>query len=1139
MTRLEMFQSAWAEASSRLSGRGRLRMSKSAIIKYGLRIAGIIFLALIVMVGALAAIILSGPTEFGLVRNRIEAILERSLGDRYDISVGSAVLDVDPVYGLIVQVNNVTVRDDRKAVVANMPSTRVDIDPFGLFLLRVDIEAVEFNDAELDFVRSDTGEVYLGNAETTHADAEPSTPQGRALPVGPEGGFPDLVAGLQILDKGIEPAIRRASDGGLRRVSFNNGTVQVWDAARSQLRRFPESDLSITVDPVTTTFSANFSTSGFGGQWTAEVSRDVDAGTGARTMSAVFSNLTIADIIPKLGDSDSPVTADIPLYGRAMVHYDSEGVATDASARLDFGAGLWRFQDGRESVRLDEATVKLAWDAKSQAIVVEPSTFFFGETRGMVSGRIVPEGDVAEGRYRFDLRSRGTILAPGDSPEAPLIAQEIAVIGIADIPGRLLNFDNAHIQTPVGSIAAAGSLGFEASTPSLAIAASFSGMPVAAAKQMWIPMIAPGARRWVMNHVLGGRIASGTFEAAVPGGFLWTGVRRQIPEDMMRLNLKLEDISFDTIGELPPVVEASGNAVLAGSTFGVDLEKGRVKVPSGKMVEITAGAFAVANTAPRFPEGIVEVQLAGDASAMGEIADAKPFRTLEKQKMSPSDLSGTADAAVSIRMPLRPDVTEADVDWRVTIDGKRLASAVPIVERKVSDADVTMVVTPEDVTVRGTARIDGVPADIDFNRPLNGNGDFAAGAGQQMVRLTLDDAARKRLGIGLEDILAGSVGTYVSHLPDGGEGQHYDLDLKQARLVLPGLGWSKGVGVPASLSFDLKPIKEGYAVEKIVLEGADFGFQGSARLDSKYGLVSADISRFALRKGDSLGFKLTRGKTGYAITANGSSFDMRGFLKNAKATSGGGSAPDLNVEARLGRLIGFGDEQVGNAAISLVWAGGTMRKLAFAGTLGNSDISANYTDSGDSAVLQVSSPEGGRVLRFTDFYSRIDGGNLRIEARRAGRSGPLVGRFNLSNFEIVGEPAMQHVVASSQGNQRTGFDPSRVHFDRMVVNFNKTEQAVVISDALLRGAAVGATFNGRYDLASTGLSINGTYLPAYNINNVFGRLPIIGLALGGGSSGGLIGVTFKVEGTIAEPRLFINPLSAVAPGIFRKIFEFQ
>ena len=34
-------------------------------------------------------------------------------------------------------------------------------------------------------------------------------------------------------------------------------------------------------------------------------------------------------------------------------------------------------------------------------------------------------------------------------------------------------------------------------------------------------------------------------------------------------------------------------------------------------------------------------------------------------------------------------------------------------------------------------------------------------------------------------------------------------------------------------------------------------------------------------------------------------------------------------------------------------------------------------------------------------------------------------------------------------------------------------------------------------------------------------------------------MTFKIDGPIGQPQVFFNPLSAVAPGIFRKIFEFQ
>jgi hypothetical protein len=109
----------------------------------------------------------------------------------------------------------------------------------------------------------------------------------------------------------------------------------------------------------------------------------------------------------------------------------------------------------------------------------------------------------------------------------------------------------------------------------------------------------------------------------------------------------------------------------------------------------------------------------------------------------------------------------------------------------------------------------------------------------------------------------------------------------------------------------------------------------------------------------------------------------------------------------------------------------------------------------------------------------------------------------------------------------------------MVAKFRYTGDDITIDDAFLRGVAIGATFNGRFDLVRSLMSINGTYIPAYGLNNVFSRVPVVGLILGGGSSEGLIGVTFKVEGPIDDPRIYVNPLSAVAPGIFRKIFEFR
>jgi hypothetical protein len=69
--------------------------------------------------------------------------------------------------------------------------------------------------------------------------------------------------------------------------------------------------------------------------------------------------------------------------------------------------------------------------------------------------------------------------------------------------------------------------------------------------------------------------------------------------------------------------------------------------------------------------------------------------------------------------------------------------------------------------------------------------------------------------------------------------------------------------------------------------------------------------------------------------------------------------------------------------------------------------------------------------------------------------------------------------------------------------------------------------------------MSGTFVPMYGLNNIFGQLPVVGLILGGGSDEGLFGVTYEVVGTPGQPQLRVNPISAMAPGLVRKIFEFQ
>jgi hypothetical protein len=50
-------------------------------------------------------------------------------------------------------------------------------------------------------------------------------------------------------------------------------------------------------------------------------------------------------------------------------------------------------------------------------------------------------------------------------------------------------------------------------------------------------------------------------------------------------------------------------------------------------------------------------------------------------------------------------------------------------------------------------------------------------------------------------------------------------------------------------------------------------------------------------------------------------------------------------------------------------------------------------------------------------------------------------------------------------------------------------------------------------------------------------LPGIGQLLAGPKGEGVLGITFAIQGPMAEPQVLVNPLSLAAPGILREMFQ--
>jgi len=125
------------------------------------------------------------------------------------------------------------------------------------------------------------------------------------------------------------------------------------------------------------------------------------------------------------------------------------------------------------------------------------------------------------------------------------------------------------------------------------------------------------------------------------------------------------------------------------------------------------------------------------------------------------------------------------------------------------------------------------------------------------------------------------------------------------------------------------------------------------------------------------------------------------------------------------------------------------------------------------------------------------------------------------------------VVAGAPGAQHPGVD-----FSRMRVEFTRARGSFSIREGIVSGPMIGATVDGTIDYVKDDVRMRGTFIPLYGLNNIFGQIPLFGIFLGGGNKEGLVGVTYEVVGPTNGPTLHVNPISAVAPGLLRKFFDF-
>jgi len=1128
----------------RLGGAGtRYRL---AMIWPHLRRASMVLGATVIVValglGVLWWRLSSGPISLDIATPWITAAIEQNFGMRHKVEVGGTVIERDEQGRTAVRIRDIVVREPDGKVVASAPRAEVGLSHSSLLTGSPRAESLNLVGAEISVRISADGQFTLlaNDATPSGAKVVPSTPTAvTEIIAQPSKTFlRDSPRNFSGFLAWIDSLSALGLDGyDLNEIGLKNGRVVVDDQRNGQRSVFEHISLSITRPrPGEVVFSIG--SEHHERPWVL-LAGVKPLGEGRRAVSIEARKIALRDVLLALRFGDGHFEADVPFSAAIRAEIAQDGHPTVAGGRMVVGPGVIGGSGDEDSrIPIERAEITFEWDGARRLLAV-PFQVVAGGNRFTSSLRAEAPPIETGGTWNVSVAG-GTIVVPPHNPDGePLLFNRISMRGRFNAQAQRIDLDQADVSGKGVGFAFSGNLDYSGAEPKLAVGLAGQQMSVAAFKQVWPPMINPKVRKWVLAHFDSGTIERVEIATNAPLPTLQSG-GPPVPEDGLAIEIVANGAVMTPIDGLPAIRDADIVTRISGRSATIALGRGTVDLPSGRKLTVSDGLFEVPDTHQDKPPARARLRIDGQVPAAAELLASDRLKDFSGSPVDPATSRGTVTAQVGLAFSIDPDAPKGSTNYNVVTDVTNFAIDRFVMSQKLEAQTLRITANNDGYQVKGDVRIGGTPASVEY-RKLRDDPDASF-----KLQATLDDAARNRLGFDLYGAVAGPIPVRVagklSASPEQETRFAVDADLAPARIenLLP--GWSKAPGKPMRASFVYVGKQKATRLEDILVEGSGTQLKGTLELDGEGDITAAHLPVFALSDGDKASLKVDRGSDGMLkVVMRGEVLDGRGFVKSSLAggTASHRSKPmlDLDIDLKLGAVAGFNGEALRSVDLKFVRRAGVVRTFALNGKLGVDapllgDLRGR-TGTGSKPVMYFETNDAGALFRFTDTYPRMVGGQMWVAMDPpTGMPTPQDGVLNLRDFSIRGEAALDRVVAGAAGGA-----PNGVEFTRMRVEFTRQPGRLTVREGVVRGPVVGATIEGTIDYAANDVRMRGTFVPLYGLNNAFGQIPIVGLFLGGEKEG-LLGLTYEVVGPPGRSILRVNPISAVAPGLLRKLFEF-
>lgn len=1095
----------------------------------------------------------AGPINLDVATPWLAAAIEENIGNGNTVEVGGTQIERAGRIRIAVRIRDIVVRDRDRAIVASAPKAEVRLSGMALLMGRLRAESLNLVDAELAVRITPDGYVTVSTGDTNkplatgvaskraaagayapdqRAAAAPTAPVAPA-PITPRAGSTNggILAGLDWLDS---LSLTGLDGQNLNEIGLKNGILIVDDQQRGNKWNFENISLSLRRP---TGGGVAFSLGEDGAKpWSLRVSVGPQE-NGVRSVDIRAKDVSTSNILLALRLKDVTYNADLPLTGELKGELGRDGVPTYFRGKLVAGAGTIIDTDTPDyPMAIDSAEMNVEWDS-GRRVLVAPFKIISGANRITLLAHLEPpDGDVND--WRLGL-SGGTIVLAGIDDSPPLIFNRINIGFRFDTEHKQVVLTQADISNGEVGVAGTGSIDY-AGEPLLKLGFAGTPMSASALKRIWPALIVPEVREWVVERVEAGNLQR--IEIGV--NTLVKNLPRKgppIPDDGLSINIVANGVTVRPVDGLPSVHGADLRAHVTGRTATVTIGQGIADTPGGRKLTISDFSFEVPDTHPKPPPSQVKLKIDGSVPAAAEVMACDRLSDLMVTPIDPNTSKGVFSAIINLDIPVKGELTREDTTYAVTADLNGFSADKLVMSQKLEASSLKIVANNQGYQVKGDVKINGQAASLDYRKPAEGDADVRMAA-------TLDDASRARLGIDLGPAVSGAIPIKlvgkVSTDHDSKMGIEADLTQLKLDNILP--GWSKVPGRSGKATFNVVAKGQSTRFEDIVVDGPGVSIKGSLEVDQNGDLLNANFPTYSPSEGDKTSLKAERGQDGVVkVTMRGDVFDGRSFLKSAISSNSKEDSKskmknaDLDVDLKLGAVAGFNGEAVRSVDLKMSRRNGFIKSLALNGKVGRdtpvtAELRGRAQGQGREAVI-LQTNDAGAFLRFTDTYSKVIGGQLMLAMEPPTPDGSAKeGLLNIRDFSVKGEAQLDRAAGGGLGNA-----PNGIAFTALRAVFTRQSGLLAIRDGVVKGPTIGLTIEGNIDYNVNQVRMSGTIVPIYGLNNMFGQLPVIGLLLGNGNNEGLFGITYEVVGTPGAPVMHVNPVSAILPGVTRKIMEFN